>query len=411
MDEVLTRETDLLRRKLRRQLLRDLFHGTPPAEDTLEGINAYYEYRFRPGTFAVVMVRFQPKDSGAPPVSEALEWADRDARMFFSSETLSEFEALPMENTLYCLLNLPGRSPDWGSSPAHFLTRQLYHYMDASHRYHPYHFAIGSGLPAFSVSELGTCFHTARSAVDKYTSTLLANRLNDSATQLSAMTRIMTVLHPARRAAFSHYLETLQEDRMLSWVDEVFRELLPALEQFPTIAYQLPFRIFAQCLETAGKRIAAEPSLQQVLQECGAATEQARDYDELCSLTKAGLHRFFAQYSRSVLGDSSQAVSSAKAFLRDNYTRRLTLSEIAGHVHLNPQYFSVLFKRETGCSVTDHLTTLRVERAKTLLKETLLPINEIARTVSYEDPDYFSRVFHKYCGLSPRQYRNLVRDG
>ena len=411
MDEVLTRETELLRRKLRRQLLRDLFHGTPPAESTLEGINDYYEYRLRPGMFSVVMIRFQPKDGGAPPVSEALEWADRDARMFFSSDGLLEFETLPAENALYCLLNLPGWFSDWESSPSHFLTRQRYRYMDASHRYHPYHFAIGSGLPAYSVSELGTCFHTARSAVDKYTSTLRTNRLSDSATQLSAMTRIMAVLHPARRAAFSHYLETLQEERLFDWVDEVFRELLPALEQFPTIAYQLPFRVFALCLDTAGSRIAADPTLQQTLKECGAATEQAEDYDALCALTKAGLHRFFLQYSQSVLGDSSQAVSSAKAFLRDNYACRLTLREIADHVHLNPQYFSVLFKRETGRSVTDHLTSLRMEQAKALLKETLLPINEVARAVSYEDPDYFSRVFRKTCALSPRQYRTLVRNG
>ena len=95
----------------------------------------------------------------------------------------------------------------------------------------------------------------------------------------------------------------------------------------------------------------------------------------------------------------------------EHYARRLTLGEIAAHVHLNPQSFSVLFKRETGQSVVDHLTHLRLEQAKCLLKDTSLPINQVAGQVGYEDPDYFSRLFHKVNGMSPRQYRGIVGSG
>ena len=407
-----TQDMAQLRRKMRRQLLRDLFHGAPLAGSTLEEINEYYGYHLRPCTYNVLMIRLHSKQAVPPhPITEVLNWVGADARMFFTPDLFLEFETLAVDNALYCMFNFDAALGSQKAEDIRLAVDRLFRHMDRSRRYRQYYFAMGDGLPTRSIQDLGACFLSARGAVEEYGVNLRINRHNDSTPQMYALTQIMTVLNPARRASFSYYLETMQKGQLLQWVDDAFRDCGSYLDHFPTIAFQLPYKIFDLCLESASKSIAADPELQQILIDCKAATDEKQDYYELCTITKEGLLRFCARYTQSSLKDSKYAISSAKAFMRENYTRRLALDEIAAQIHLNPQYFSVLFKREVGESVVDYLANLRVEHAKTLLKETLLPINEIARSVSYEDPDYFSRVFRRHCGISPRQYRNTVIDG
>lgn len=407
--QALQRQLDQVRRKLRRQLLRDLFHGVPLAGSTLEEINDYYGYHLRPGTFNILMIQLHPRqEPPARPISTVLDWVDTDARMFFSADHFLEFETLADGDALYCMFNFDAPIGSQRSEAVHKSVDDLFHHMDISRRYRPYYFTMGDGLPARSVQELGPCFLSARRAVEEYGTALRINRRQDSTPQMYALTQIMNVLDPARRASFSHYLETMQLDRLAQWVDDAFQDCRNYLDRFPTIVFQLPHKMFDLCLDSVGKTIAADPNLQQLLIDCRAAADAKQDYDAVREVTKAGLLQFCQQYAVSVSRENNHSISAAKEFMWGNYTRRITLDEIAGHVHLNPQYLSVLFKRETGESVVDYLTNLRIEQAKTVLKESTLPINEIARSIGYDDPDYFSRVFRRRCGMSPRQYRSIV---
>ena len=177
---------------------------------------------------------------------------------------------------------------------------------------------------------------------------------------------------------------------------------------FPPFAISCPIRSWT-CAWI--RRATPWPQLQQILLDCRGAVDIRQDYSQLADVVKEGLRRFCDRYAKSLARAGNPAVQEARRFMWEHYARRLTLGEIAAHVHLNPQYFSVLFKRETGQSVVDHLTHLRLEQAKCLLKDTSLPINQVAGQVGYEDPDYFSRLFHKVNGMSPRQYRGIVGSG
>lgn len=70
-------------------------------------------------------------------------------------------------------------------------------------------------------------------------------------------------------------------------------------------------------------------------------------------------------------------------------------------------YFSMLFKRETGEGFAKYLTRVRIEEAKTLLRETSIPIAEICEKVGYSDRKHFTHTFHKATGLNPVEYRKL----
>lgn len=398
-----------MRKKLRRQLLRDLFHGAPAAGSTLDEINEYYGYHFHPGEFNVLIIRLNAKQAEPPiPLSTALEWMDGDARMFLATAGLHELETLIEYDTLYILINFSGRFGSLESELLHQSVDRLYHHIDISRRYHPFYFALGDGLPVHNILDAGSSMLSARNAVDEYGINLRQNRRHDSAQQMYTMTQIMNVLTPVRRAWFAHHLETLQLDALEQWVDDVFQDCQPFLERFPTIVFQLPYKILDLCLDAVGNTVNNSAELQQILLNCRSAVDTHQDYSELAAVVKDGLAKFIAQYDHCINVEGNPAILQAKNFMWHNYAKKLTLDAIADHVHLNPQYFSVLFKRETGESVTTHLTNLRVEQAKTLLKDTTQPINEISREVGYDDPDYFSRLFRKTTGTTPRQYRAVM---
>lgn len=100
----------------------------------------------------------------------------------------------------------------------------------------------------------------------------------------------------------------------------------------------------------------------------------------------------------------STQVKEAITFINGNYKVDLNLEDVANNVAISPQYFSKVFKEETGRSFIEYLTHLRLEEAKKLLKENNLSIKEICFEVGYKDPNYFSRLFKKQVGCRPTEY-------
>lgn len=98
-------------------------------------------------------------------------------------------------------------------------------------------------------------------------------------------------------------------------------------------------------------------------------------------------------------------VEAAIHFMRENIERRVTLQDVADYVGYSPSHFSGLFKQETGSSPLAYFNRLKIEYACHLMKVTDLHINQICYKVGFNDSLYFSRLFSKTVGMSPRKYR------
>src|SRR5699024_2579700 len=96
------------------------------------------------------------------------------------------------------------------------------------------------------------------------------------------------------------------------------------------------------------------------------------------------------------------------AYLSAHYDQDVTLEDVASSVDLSPNYFSNLFKQEFGETFIDYLTKLRLNKARELIRENRYSLKEISFMVGYKDPNYFSRVFKKYDGQSPRQFQKAT---
>jgi signal transduction histidine kinase/AraC-like DNA-binding protein/ABC-type sugar transport system substrate-binding protein len=103
---------------------------------------------------------------------------------------------------------------------------------------------------------------------------------------------------------------------------------------------------------------------------------------------------------------TSAVVKQALAHLHEHYRRSLARHELAVAVGVSDNYLSQIFHRELGLSPWEYLTRLRIHRAKELLVTTEASITHVAGQVGFDDPAYFSRVFHKHVGESPQMYRH-----
>lgn len=93
-------------------------------------------------------------------------------------------------------------------------------------------------------------------------------------------------------------------------------------------------------------------------------------------------------------------------YVQSNYAKDLNLKTIASEFHNNPAYLGQLFKKETGQSFTSYLNSIRVQKAKELLINSKLKINEVSEKVGYFNVNYFYTVFKKLTGFSVMEFKD-----
>ncbi len=133
--------------------------------------------------------------------------------------------------------------------------------------------------------------------------------------------------------------------------------------------------------------------------------QEIEDLDELCYRLQETLDAFMENMFERIPDRHHDVIKKAIHYISQHFSQRLTLEETASAVHLNPSYLSSLFRASTGSSFKEYLNMVRIEESKRLLANTDYTIIDIAVATGFEDRSYFSRVFKKYTGLTPQQYR------
>lgn len=133
--------------------------------------------------------------------------------------------------------------------------------------------------------------------------------------------------------------------------------------------------------------------------------QQINSMDTLCRKLQEIVETFSESMFNYIPSRNNDIIKKAMLYISQNFNTPLTLEDAACHVHLHPSYFSTLFKHSTGSSFKEYLNMVRIEESKQLLSNTDYSIIDIAIAVGFEDQSYFSKVFKKYTGLTPKQFR------
>lgn len=103
-------------------------------------------------------------------------------------------------------------------------------------------------------------------------------------------------------------------------------------------------------------------------------------------------------------------IEESLQYIRAHFEEKLSLEDVAKRFYINAQYFSRVFKRETGITFTEYIASLRIQAACNLLTATNYPAYRIANECGFSDPSYFNRVFLRYMEMTPQKYRRLHQE-
>ena len=106
-----------------------------------------------------------------------------------------------------------------------------------------------------------------------------------------------------------------------------------------------------------------------------------------------------------------EIIDKAKEYIQENYKEDdMSLQSVASYVNVSSNHFSAIFRRETGDTFIDYLTMVRMNKAKDLLVCTSMKTSDVGFEVGYRDPHYFSYIFKKTQGMSPKEFRKLKKE-
>lgn len=135
------------------------------------------------------------------------------------------------------------------------------------------------------------------------------------------------------------------------------------------------------------------------------SAQQINSLEELCYKLQELVEVFTESMFNYTPTKNNEIIKKAMSYISDNFASNITLDDVARHVHLNPAYFSTIFKQSCGSPFKEYLNMVRIEESKRLLANTDYSVVDIAVATGFMDQSYFSKVFKKYTGLTPKQYR------
>lgn len=133
--------------------------------------------------------------------------------------------------------------------------------------------------------------------------------------------------------------------------------------------------------------------------------EELNTPDEVAGLLENALCTFAERVSKVREQRYSKPVTACQNYIFNHLYQEISHGELAEAVKLNPNYLSVLFKKEVGLTVSEYIQKCRIEEAGNLLLNTDAPISEICSWLNFTDQSYFTKIFKKHTGVTPKQFK------
>jgi len=190
-----------------------------------------------------------------------------------------------------------------------------------------------------------------------------------------------TIVYPAHQKHLDEAVSEKQREIICLWID------------IPELIFEEPVRLHER--DSVLKR-----AFEQVYQEAKRENPQKQFLEYAMKILLITILRMRAQANTG-----EQILDRTMEYVKNHFTERITLEELAALEHISTSYLSRKFKQRTGMPVITYINRLRVEKARQLLMASILDINEIAYQAGFDSPKYFHRVFKMVTGESPASFR------
>lgn len=388
---------DAMRERFLAKLIMNMLDNN---DDIAESIK-YYHLDFSSSTYMASYLQIKNIKEGTSPESQSALYTSSLQMITQLIEKYIKCDVISLDIRNFCMIfHLDGSTQDSHKQISDALT----HVSDMLYNYYNVRIIGGIGSPVHSPEHLSDSYLDAKRVAPKADPDSPFIFYEGSENQnLNKNVFNISLFKNDLQKAFSEYdSETLQ--KIVASVSEIFEEspshYLQAVDIASSILY-MAISFLHNGESVVSEIFADNPAGFRSLYESNTTYDVLSWLNNLC----AGLCDYFDSQN----GDfKSNVVTNVKKYIRDNMTKRLSLNEVASEFNISPSYLSMLFSKYNDIGFSDYINQCKIDAAKKMLIEGELKIYEIADELSFESTSYFSRVFKKMTGLSPREYLNQI---
>lgn len=147
---------------------------------------------------------------------------------------------------------------------------------------------------------------------------------------------------------------------------------------------------------------------QQMLRQYEKETANLKDSEEIYAVSYGMICNYLDMIFQSQGNSHTGLIQSVVNYIQQHYGEDITLDDIAAHVCLSRSYLCALFKKNMNMTINDYLLRVRVEKSIELMKSRAWNTGEIGRKCGFSSQSHYTKVFRKFIGLTPGQYRNKL---
>ena len=138
--------------------------------------------------------------------------------------------------------------------------------------------------------------------------------------------------------------------------------------------------------------------------------DQLSTTDELDEFEITMIKDFIELIERDRISEYKYPISKIVKYIYANAAKKLSVSMLADMYHMSPDYLSKMFHQEVGVTMSEFIQQQRIEIAKNFLEFSGMTITDIATVLEFCNPAYFTKIFKKHTGVSPKNYRNMYKN-
>lgn len=209
-----------------------------------------------------------------------------------------------------------------------------------------------------------------------------------------------------RERRYLQYVRMGDKEKIQNMLEMLFTdiEILCAYDKTKVRACLLDFlAVTARAIVEAG---ADSEVVMNGLSQYRKNVRKRDNVEEMMELTYRALNQWFDSIYLFGTDDHISVLKSVREYIEENYSRKISLEDICGHVFLSKSYLSNLFHEKTGSTIHDYILRVRIEKSIELMKNRELSIKEIMKQCGFESQSYYTKAFRKLIGVNPGQYRN-----
>ncbi|MGO4545815.1 response regulator [Paenibacillus sp. 2TAB23] len=212
-----------------------------------------------------------------------------------------------------------------------------------------------------------------------------------------------TTAQPLDWTDFSKLIKAKELEQLHAAIDVEFERyqllegVTPAYIQSMAIEMMIRFKMELKEIKQADQPELYKAGFAQVM--------QAETIEGLAAVVKEAATLTVDSLMRDV---KSPIIQLLLGYVHENYAQALSLKSLSQQYNIHPVYLGHLFQKETNETFTEYINKYRIGKAKEMLKETQLKVQEIALQVGYWETGYFYKQFKKYVGISPTDYKGLL---